>query len=163
MSKYIGEKDVYDFLDRLNILFETQRHKAVYTVEEAAAELPGRTELKNLFIQDDKGRQQYLIIMPGMKRLDLKRLADDLNEKKVRFCSSEKVESTLGVKPGSVSIFCCLNATSHHVKIIIDDALLRESELGFHPIINTATVYISTNSLHTILAQLPQESSIQSL
>ena len=163
MTAYIGENDVYNFLDGLGISYEILRHKPVYTVEEAAAELPGRTELKNLFVQDDKGKRQYLVVMPGMKRLDLKRLAADLDEKKVRFCSPEKVQTMLGVKPGSVSIFCCLNYTSQHVKVIIDQELMDEPELGFHPIINTASVYMATEAIHTILANISQESVIQQL
>lgn len=151
------------FLIKLDIKFELVKHKAVYTVEEAMAELPGRTEIKNLFIQDDKGKRQYLVIMPGMKRLDLKRLAEDLGEKKVRFCSPEKVENMLGVKPGSVSIFCCLNPNSHHVKVIFDEELLSEPDLGFHPIVNTATVFVPTESIHKILENLPQAHVIQSL
>lgn len=153
-------QDCLDFLTQHSIPYELINHKAVYTVEEAMVELPNRTEIKNLFIQDDKGKRQYLVIMPGLKRLDLKRLAEDLGEKKVRFCSAEKVESMLGVKPGSVSLFCCLNPNSTHVKVIVDEALLGEPDLGFHPIINTATVFIPTNSIHTILASLVQESQI---
>lgn len=159
----ITKQDSLDFLEQLGIDYELAEHKAVYTVEEAMAELPGRTEIKNLFIQDDKGKRQYLVIMPGMKRLDLKQLAEDLNEKKVRFCSAEKVEAMLGVKPGSVSIFCCLNETSHHVKVIVDKDLLREPDLGFHPIVNTATVFVPTDSIHEILKALPQESNVQAL
>ncbi len=156
-------QDCLDFLDKLSIPYELLTHKAVYTVEEAMIELPGRTEIKNLFIQDDKGKRQYLVIMPGLKKLDLKQLATDLGEKKVRFCSPEMVENMLGVKPGSVSIFCCLNPNSYHVKVIFDEALLSEPDLGFHPIINTATVFVPTESIHKILASLPQEKQIQSL
>ena len=156
-------QDSLELLEKLHISFELIEHKAVYTVEEAMAELPGRTEIKNLFIQDDKGKRQYLVIMPGLKRLDLKQLAIDLGEKKVRFCSAEKVESMLGVKPGSVSIFCCLNPHSYHVKVVFDEDLLREPDLGFHPIVNTATVFIATNSIHAILEALKQESAIMKL
>ncbi|MDO8265818.1 MAG: YbaK/EbsC family protein [Candidatus Saccharibacteria bacterium] len=151
------------FLEKLKITYELIEHKAVYTVAEAMDVLPGRTEIKNLFIQDDKGKRQYLVIMPGMKKLDLKQLAVDLGEKKVRFCSPEKVENMLGVKPGSVSIFCCLNPNSHHVEVIFDEELLNEPDLGFHPIVNTATVFVPTNSIHKILDNLQQEHSIRSL
>jgi Ala-tRNA(Pro) deacylase len=156
-------QDCLDFLEELDVAYELLEHKAVYTVEEAMAELPGRTEIKNLFIQDDKGRKQYLVIMPGLKRLNLTQLAVDLGEKKVRFCSPDKVENMLGVKPGSVSLFCCLNPNSHHVKIIFDKELLSEPDLGFHPIVNTATVFIPTDSIHKILAKMPQEHTIQKL
>jgi Ala-tRNA(Pro) deacylase len=148
------------FLKSLNIEYDLVRHKAVYTIEEAMVELPGRTEIKNLFIQDDKGKRQYLVLMPGLKKLDLKTLAADLGEKKVRFCSPEKVERMLGVKPGSVSLFCCLNQHSHHVEIIVDEELLELKELGFHPIINTATVFIDSKDMYKILDELPQSERI---
>jgi Ala-tRNA(Pro) deacylase len=156
-------QDCLDFLQKLQIPYELLEHKAVYTVEEAMAELPGRTEIKNLFIQDDKGKRQYLVIMPGLKKLDLKQLALDLGEKKVRFCSPEKVEAMLGVKPGSVSLFCCLNPHSFHVKVIFDEALLSEPDLGFHPVVNTATVFVPTESIHVILSALTQECKIAPL
>lgn len=156
-------QDSLEFLEKLGIPYELIEHKAVYTVEEAMAELPGRTEIKNLFIQDDKGKRQYLVIMPGLKKLDLKQLAIDLGEKKVRFCSPDKVEAMLGVKPGSVSIFCCLNPNSHHVKVIFDEELLGEPDLGFHPIINSATVFIPTESIKVILSNLVQDSTLNKL
>lgn len=157
------KQDSINFLEKLDIPYELIEHKAVFTVAEAMDVLPGRTEIKNLFIQDDKGKRQYLVIMPGMKKLDLKQLAIDLGEKKVRFCSPEKVENMLGVKPGSVSIFCCLNPNSSHVKVIFDEELLSEPDLGFHPIVNTATVFVATNSIHKILNNLTQEHGIQKL
>ncbi len=147
------------FLDNINVPYELVEHGAVYTIEEAMAEpaLKGRNEIKNLFIQDDKGKRQYLVVMPGLKQLDLITLASDLGEKKVRFCSAEKVGRMLGVKPGSVSIFCCLNANSHHVKVVIDEDLLQEQELGFHPIVNTATVFIQASDIRKITNKLEQE------
>lgn len=156
-------QECFDLLDRLTIDYELVEHEAVYTIEEAMRVLPGRTEIKNLFVQDDKGRRQYLVIMPGLKRLDLKQLAIDLDEKKVRFCSAAKVELMLGVKPGSVSLFCCLNPHAEHVKIIFDKDLLSEKELGFHPIVNTATIFIQPEDIHKLLAALPQQHEFKEL
>jgi Ala-tRNA(Pro) deacylase len=152
--------DCFKFLDKIGVRFELVHHKAVFTIEEAMLELPGRTEIKNLFIQDDKGKRQYLVIMPGLKKLDLKQLAADLDEKKVRFCSPEKVEKMLGVKPGSVSLFCCLNPSSNHIEIIFDEDILQMDEIGFHPIVNTATVYMKTDDAIKIIENLPQKHRI---
>ena len=153
------------FLESLRIEYELVEHGAVYTIEEAIAEpaLVGRTEIKNLFIQDDKGKRQYLVIMPGLKKLDLKQLAEDLGEKRVRFCSPEKVENMLGVKPGSVSLFCALNSNSQHVTIVYDEDLLQEKEIGFHPIVNTATVFMKPDAIHKILEKLNQKHVIKKL
>ena len=143
------------YLEINEIDYELVEHGAVYTIEEAMNEpaLKGRTEVKNLFIQDDKGRRQYLVMMPGLKRLDLKKLAGEIREKKVRFCSSNKVEKMLGVQPGSVSLFCCLNDTAAHVSIIVDDELLQENEVGLHPIVNTATIFFRGDNFRKLLSQ----------
>ena len=161
----VNQADCLRHLQKLNIKHELVEHGAVYTIEEAMAEpaLQGREEIKNLFIQDDKGRRQYLVIMPGLKKLNLKTLAADLGEKKVRFCSGEKVENMLGVKPGSVSLFCCLNPSSSHVKVIIDKDLYSLDEIGLHPIVNTATVFVTVDSLNDILSSLSQEYALRDL
>lgn len=158
----IKQKECYKFLDKLSIPYEIIKHAAVYTIDEAMAEpaLKGREEIKNLFIQDDKGKRQYLVVMPGLKKLNLKQLADDLGEKKVRFCSAEKVENMLGVKPGSVSLFCCLNPNSEHVKIVFDKDLLSQKECGFHPIVNTSTVFMKPEDALKILETLPQQCDV---
>lgn len=156
----LSQASSLEMLNGLGITFELVEHEAVYTIAEAEQVLPGRTEIKNLFVQDDKGKRQYLVIVPGQKRLDLKRLADDLGEKKIRFCNAEKVVTMLGVQPGSVTIFCCLNPNSSHVEIVFDEELFSEKEVGFHPIVNTATVFIDPADVHIILAALPQKNRI---
>lgn len=160
MLEFFNMEESLYFLKSLDIEYELITHKAVFTIEEALLELPDRIEIKNLFIQDDKGKRQYLVLMPGLKKLDLKTLAADLDEKKVRFCSAEKVEQMLGVKPGSVSLFCCLNPNSHHVELVIDEELLGLREIGFHPIVNTATVFIDPINVQRILDNLVQNNRI---
>lgn len=150
-------------LHTVHISYELIEHAAVYTIEEAERELPGRNEIKNLFLQDDKGRNFYLVMLPGHKKLDLKTLATQLDEKKVRFCSPEKVERMLGVKPGSVSLFCCLNPASINVNVIVDSDILKNEEVGMHPVVNTATVFIHSSDLQTLLSALPQRSRVLDL
>ncbi|MFT4532489.1 MAG: Ala-tRNA(Pro) deacylase [Candidatus Saccharimonadales bacterium] len=135
-------EETQKYLEDLGLPYELVNHKAVYTIDEAMAELPGRMEIKNLFIQDDKGKRQYLVCMPGVKKLDLKQLAGQLSEKKIRFCSPAKLMAMMGVTPGSVSLFCLMNPAASHVTLVVDRDLMEEKELGFHPLINTATIYI---------------------
>lgn len=157
-----GMQDCIEFLNELGVDYELVEHGEVFTIEEAMAEpaLKGREEIKNLFIQDDKGKRYYLVVMPGLKKLDLKQLATDLGEKKVRFCSPQKVESMLGVKPGSVSLFCCLNESSRHVTVVFDKDLLTKKECGFHPIVNTATIFMKPKGVMKILSELSQDCRI---
>jgi len=159
----ITEKDCYNYLEKLGIAYEKLTHEPVFTIEEAEAELPGRTEVKNLFIQDDKGKRQYLVLMPGHKQLDLKTLAGDLGEKKMRFVSAPKMQAMLGVEPGSVSLFCCLNESSNHVEIVIDKELLDLPEIGFHPITNAATVFMEPSSFLRVIDNMQQQHRLAKL
>ncbi len=144
------------YLDKIGVKYDLIKHKPVYTIEEAMVEIPGRTEIKNLFLQNDKGSEYYLVLMPGLKRLDLKSLSTKLNAKKLRFASPVKLEAMLGVKPGSVSLFCCLRDESKDVKIVIDKDLFQEEEIGFHPIVNTATIFMNQEGFKKLLDSFQQ-------
>lgn len=61
------------------------------------------------------------------------------------------MEQTLGVKPGSVSVFGLLNDKSKKVEVAIEEGLLNEPEIGFHPNVNTATFLIPGSSLVQII------------
>lgn len=159
----ITRQDCLGHLKSLDVDYDLVEHKAVYTIKEAMAELPGREEIKNLFISDNKSRRFYLVVMPGTKKLDLSKLATDLGEKKISFVSERRLLEMLGVKSGSVSLFCCLNPNSKDVKVVFDKDLLKYKELGFHPIVNTATVFIDSKEADLLLGSFGREVSLLKL
>ena len=68
--------DLFARLTELGISPTTLHHQAAFTYDELAAEvghLPG-VSVKNLFFADAK-KKQWLVVTPGERRIDLKKLA----------------------------------------------------------------------------------------
>ncbi len=140
-----NEQQVYDALDALNITYEVFRHPPVFTVEEANEhwqDIPGKG-CKNLFLRDNKGERHFLVVVPDEKRVDIKALGAERGLGRLGFGSPERLQRFLGLTPGSVSPFGLLNDPKGVVTVLIDSALLEETQVTFHPNINTATLMLS--------------------
>lgn len=147
------ERPVYDALERLGIHFERYEHAPVFTAEDAAvhwAAIPA-VACKNLFLRNKKGNRQYLVILGIERQPDLQGLCRRLGDDRFSFGSAERLMTSLGVAPGSVSPFALINDPTHSVRVIVD-ARLREAErLIFHPNVNTASITISGADLDRFL------------
>lgn len=143
---------IFDLLAELQIDYRLQEHRAVYTVAESSGVLPEKVPVKTLLVTDDKKSQVWMVAMRGDFRLDMKELAKLLLAKKLQFVRAERVEEIVGVPPGSVSIFGLLHPGSKNVQVIVDQALMSEKEIGFHPQDNTATVFLRPEDLPAIIA-----------
>lgn len=156
--KQASEEDLFAFLEALEIETMTHRHPPVFTVEEAKqlrGELPGG-HAKSLLVRDKKGKMA-LVVAHEDRRLDLKALAGRLGMKRLSFASPERLEATLGVKPGSVTPFALINrrepdAQDQALTVALDAALMRCDRLNFHPLHNAATTTISCRDLLRFIA-----------
>ena len=142
---------VIGILDELDIAYRWVDHPAVFTVAESTKLIDGKRPIKNLLVQEKGGGRRILVIMAGEDRLDTKLIASSLGTKKVHFADPETLKSSLGVAPGAVSVFGLLYEGSKDVEVVIDEKLLGEPELGFHPNDNTATLFIPGESLSRII------------
>jgi Ala-tRNA(Pro) deacylase len=133
----------------------TLEHPAVFRVDEGheiKAAIPGG-HTKNLFLKDAKG-QIWLICALGETTIDLKRLPPVIGAARLSFGSAELLYEVLGVRPGSVSLFCLINDAAKRVRLVLDAALLQAEPVNFHPLTNTATTAISQAGLRCFLAAL---------
>ncbi len=147
--------DLFAFLDRIGVRHTTLEHEAVFRVEEGQsikAALPGG-HTKNLFLKDAKG-QIWLICALGETQIDLKRLPPVIGAARLSFGSADLLHEVLGVRPGSVSLFCLINDTQHRVRLVLDADLLKPEPINFHPLTNTATTAISQDGLQQVLRTL---------
>lgn len=133
---------VYELLDTIGVQYRVVEHKAVYTVAESSHVLADKVPVKTLLLREEKGDRLFMVAMRGDVRLDTKRLAAELGVKKLQFVKPEQVESLVGVPPGSVSIFGLLHDGASQLEVVLDAALMDESEIGFYPNENTATVFM---------------------
>lgn len=144
-------EEVYAFLEAQAISYRVHEHEAVFTVAESSVKLPEKEPVKTLLVTDDKKQQVWMVAMRGLHRLDMKSLARACAVKKMQFVRPERVEELVGVRPGSVSIFGLLHPGAQNIQVIIDESLMQEPELGFHPNDNTATVFLKPEDVLTII------------
>ncbi len=139
------KQQVEDRLRELGIAFTRHEHPPVATVEEAEQHWSGidATHCKNLFLRNQKGNRHYLVVIPHLKKVDLRAVADQIGDGKLSFGSPDRVMTHLGLTPGSVSPFGLINNRDHAVRVVIDRDLKAAERLSFHPNINTATLVIS--------------------
>lgn len=142
--------EVFAFLEEQGIAYRLEEHAAVFTVAESSKVMHEKVPVKTLLLREEKGTRVFMIAMRGDVRLDTKNLAKELGVKKLQFVKPENVEALVGVKPGSVSIFGLLHDGSSKLEVVLDESLLGEREIGFHPNDNTATIFMSPQDIEKV-------------
>ena len=152
----MNKSEVYNYLNGRNIWYEITEHEAVYHMAEiSAVMLPyPEADAKNLFVRDDKKRNYYLITVKGDKRVDLKEIKRKNNTRPLSFASEDDLKTIMGLIPGAVTPLGILNDTDCKVQVFIDKEFMDESGLiGVHPNENTATVWLRTEDLMSIIKE----------
>ena len=152
----MNKEQIYRYLKQKNIWYEITKHKAVYNMKDLQdVDLPyPEGDAKNLFVRDDKKRTYYLITVKGTKKVDLKEFRHQNNTRPLSFVNEKELLELLNLKPGSVTPLGLLNDKEHKVEFFIDNELLEEPGIiGVHPNENTATVWLKTRDLITILKE----------
>lgn len=148
------EEKLYQKLDELGIEIERQEHEAVYTIEEILnldVRLNGMG-LKNLFVKD-RFENRYMIVVEENKRVDLKKLKENLDLNKLSFCKEDELKNILKINPGSVTPLAAINDENNEVTIILDKDMVDQNVL-VHPLVNTATIKISYNDMIKLFKDL---------
>ena len=144
----VTRNELFNFLDQHHIAHKTIEHAAAHTVEQARAHrglLPGG-HAKNLFLKCKKG-SLWLIVAEEETPLRLNQLHKRIGSGRLSFGSADLMMEVLGVTPGSVTPFALLNDRQHRINLILDEILLAQDPLNFHPLENTATTTISRDDL----------------
>lgn len=150
----MDENAVLTLLNKLGIPYRYVSHPEVKTVADHmsfAATFPAQL-LKNLLLKNSPGKHFYLYILDGNRKADLREVALQLGESRLSFASPGELMTTLGVEPGSVTPFSVAYHSKSNLQILIDASVSATQPLGFHPLINTASVCISRADLLRLLA-----------
>jgi Ala-tRNA(Pro) deacylase len=145
--------NVKKFLEEHDIKYVWHEHPAVYTCEEAekyCSHIPG-VPAKNLFLRDQKGKKFFLFVTPAQKRIDLKKLAEKMETKKLSFASPERLKEKLGLEPGSVSPFGLLNDSEGEVAAYIDKEIAEADTVNFHPNVSIASIELKKEMFEKFL------------
>ena len=136
--------NLYSLLRDWGIPYQEFSHPAVFTCEESerlCPAMPG-AHTKQLLMRDKKGTRNVLVIVMHDKRVDMRELGKMLEAKDVSFASPERLQTLLGVEPGSVTPFGLIFDAEHKVEVIVDEDAWAIGQFRFHPLINTATLVI---------------------
>ena len=140
--------DLFARLESLGIEARTVEHPPVFTVEEAKAlrgELPG-AHIKNLFLRNKKGAM-WLVTCLEDRQIDLKALAGALGAGRFSFGSAERLMRHLGILPGAVTPFAAINDRTGVVQVVLDQAMLAQSPINCHPLVNDMTTALAPAEL----------------
>ena len=149
------KEDIYNKLDKMGISYKIVEHGAVYTIEEALdKKIENKDKIvKNLFIRDDKKQNYYLLLVPSLKRVNLKELRKKINSRPLSFASIYDLEKYLVLKKGAVSPLGVFNDIKRIVKVIIDKEILSFGIVGVHPNDNTVSVFLKLEDLERIIKE----------
>lgn len=140
-------EEILQILTELNIPFEIQEHKAIFSEKDCndvVISLEG-IEVKNLFLKD-KNQNYALVSMPLHKKADLKKIAAAFGYGRLSFCNSDELMKYLNITPGSVTPLCIMFDRGRAVKVLFDKNF-EGKKVIVHPLRNTASVSISFDDL----------------
>lgn len=150
----MDKSDLLALLADRGAWYELTEHPAVFTMAEVAdIELPyPEADAKSLFVRDDKKRNYYLITVKGDKSVDLKQFRRDHGTRALSFASADDLLRLLGLLPGAVTPLGVLNDADKQVQVYLDEDFLASPGLiGVHPNENTATLWLTTADLISLL------------
>lgn len=143
------EMEVYRLLKQLDIPYKRLDHEPMATIEacQGVDEILGIHMCKNLFLCNSQKTAFYLLMMPGEKKFKTKELSKQIGSARLSFGPEEFMEEYLHISPGAVSIMGLMNDRENHVKLLIDEDVLKEEYLGCHPCVNTASLRLMTSDI----------------
>lgn len=137
------EIKVYDLLDSLGIEYDRVDHEAAETMEACRAideVLAPAVICKNLFLCNAQKTKFYLLMIREDKKFKTKEISHQINSARLSFAPPEYMEKYLDITPGSVSVMGLMNDTENHVRLLVDEDVLKDEYFGCHPCINTSSL-----------------------
>ncbi len=127
---------IFRFLNEKNISYEVLEHEAVYTSEQAAQVrgLHLTQGAKSLLLKANK--EFVLVILPGDKKLDSKKLKTLLGIKSLRFATPEEVKEKMGCEIGA----CYPFGNLINLQMFVDNNLANNDVIFFNPGIHTKSI-----------------------
>ena len=146
-------EQLFAMFAELGITVTTVEHPPVFTVGEAKKvhdKIPGG-HCKNLFCKDEKG-EIWLIVALEDAIINLKTAPGKIGSKRLTFGRPDLLMEILGMEPGSVTPFGLINDRQVRTHVVLDQRMMQEQVLNFHPLQNTATTSLASTDLLTFTA-----------
>ena len=143
---------VYDFLDSLGISYQRTDHEAAESMNDCNCidQILDVVICKNLFLCNRQKTDFYLLMMPGDKPFKTRELSAQIGSARLSFASAEDMERYLDILPGSVSVMGLMNDKENHVRLLVDEDVLKGEYVGCHPCVNTSSLKILSKDVFTV-------------
>ncbi len=154
-------EELFTLFSDIGIAYTNHEHPAVFTVEEANLHHEGidGVHSKNLFFKDKKKRL-FLVVTLSDKPINIKAVGKTIGANNLSFAKPDLLMEVLGMIPGAVTPFAAVNIQDHEVNIILDEEMMENDLLNFHPLVNTATTTIAAKDLVKFLEHIGQAPKI---
>ncbi len=143
------EIHTYDYLDNLGIEYFRTDHGRADNME-ACNEIDavlGVLICKNLFLCNRQKTNFYLLMMPGDKKFKTKELSKQIGSSRLSFADADDMLRLLDIEPGAVSVMGLMNDHDHKVRLLIDEDVLKDENLGCHPCVCTSSLRLKTRDV----------------
>ena len=139
----------YDLLEKYKIPYTGLDHPAAMSVEDChnADVLLGIHICKNLFLCNRQKTDFYLLMILGDKKFKTKDITKQIGSARLSFGGPAEMEQYLDITPGSVSVLGLMNDTENHVRLLVDEDLLKGEYFGCHPCVNTSSLRVKTRDI----------------
>lgn len=139
-------------LDGAGVKYRLAEHANADTIDDVVALglEDGDRIAKNLFVRDAKKINYYVLTVRQDKHVSLKEAQEKMGAGKLTFASEEELEALLGLSKGSVTPLGYMNDAAKKVKFVIDRDF-KDGVIGVHPCDNTATVWLDTDVLISLI------------
>lgn len=137
---------VYDLLDQLGITYDRVDHEVAMTMKVChdIDEALGATICKNLFLCNRQKTSFYMLMICGDKTFHTREISSQIGSARLSFADASFMEEYLDITPGSVSVMGLMNDKDNHVRLLVDEDVLKGEYLGCHPCINTSSLKLRT-------------------
>lgn len=154
-----------ELLNELEISYDRYDHAPVHTCEQAEIAVPNvdAVQTKNLFLRDKRGRRHLLLVTSCAKAVDLRAFREQAGADHLSFASPERLAKYLGVEPGSVTVLGLFVDSEHAVELFVDDDVWHTPRWRCHPMVNSATLVLTRDSVERFLQQTGHHPIVLSL
>ncbi len=150
-------ENVLKILDQKKIEYKKSEHEAVRTSEEAA-KLRGvdlKTGVKAMLLKSSEGRF-IMVLIEADKRVDLKKISEMEETKKLRFATMEEVSEETGCEPGGVPPFgYTKNGEPNKIRTYLDKNVLNNKEVNFNAGDRKVSVSMKGADLDKVVDYIP--------
>ncbi|MGG6797421.1 UNVERIFIED_CONTAM: prolyl-tRNA synthetase associated domain-containing protein [Streptococcus canis] len=146
-------------LEQLHISYELVEHAPALTTAQADSFIEGieGVRTKTMFLTNKKKTQYYLLIMDDQKLLDMEGFKELVGANRIRLASADSLYRKMLLPPGVVSPFGLMNNQDKDILVYVDQAIVTEERMSFHPNTNDRTIFINTKDLFSFLEHLGYE------